>query len=135
MCIATRCLPFCARKACAPAYLVCKIPLLTRRTRPMQPAGQARRATIGYLVYNGLPACSPTRACALNGKRGWNVYQGVHAQQLAALGRVRARAKVSCIQVCHNLGFSNHRLLLSGCVQISKKPATDLYIWIFQLLF
>ena len=33
--------------------LVCKIPLLARRTRPMQPVGQARRATIGYLVYNG----------------------------------------------------------------------------------
>ena len=33
---------------------VCKIPLLARRTRPKgwQPAGQARRATIGYLVYN-----------------------------------------------------------------------------------
>ena len=30
---------------------VCKIPLLARRTRPMQPVGQARRATIGYLVY------------------------------------------------------------------------------------
>ena len=28
--------------------LVCKIPLLARRTRP---GGQARRATIGYLVY------------------------------------------------------------------------------------
>ena len=28
--------------------IVCKIPLLARRT---QPAGQARRATIGYLVY------------------------------------------------------------------------------------
>ena len=27
--------------------LVCKIPLLARRTRPMQPVGQARRATIG----------------------------------------------------------------------------------------
>ena len=26
--------------------------MLARRTRPMQPAGQARRATIGYLVYN-----------------------------------------------------------------------------------
>ena len=31
--------------------VVCKIPLLARRTRPMQPVGQARRATIGYLVY------------------------------------------------------------------------------------
>ena len=31
---------------------VCKIPLLARRaTRPMQPAGQARRARIGFLVY------------------------------------------------------------------------------------
>ena len=29
--------------------VVCKIPLLARRTRPK---GQARRATIGYLVYN-----------------------------------------------------------------------------------
>ena len=29
---------------------VCKIPLLARRTRP-RPKGQARRATIGYLVY------------------------------------------------------------------------------------
>ena len=28
--------------------LVCKIPLLARRTRPK---GRARRATIGYLVY------------------------------------------------------------------------------------
>ena len=36
--------------------LVCKIPLLARRTRPMQPVGQARRATIGYIVYN-TPAC------------------------------------------------------------------------------
>ena len=35
----------------SPAFrVVCKIPLLARRTR--QPAGQARRATIGYLVYN-----------------------------------------------------------------------------------
>ena len=32
--------------------IVCKIPLLARRTRPKAPAGQARRATIGYLVYN-----------------------------------------------------------------------------------
>ena len=32
--------------------VVCKIPLLARRTRPKQPAGQARHATIGYLVYN-----------------------------------------------------------------------------------
>ena len=35
--------------------VVCKIPLLARRTLPKswtkQPAGQARRATIGYLVY------------------------------------------------------------------------------------
>ena len=30
-------------------FLVCKIPLLARRT---QPVGQARRATIGHLVYN-----------------------------------------------------------------------------------
>ena len=30
-------------------HIVCKIPLLARRTRPV---GQARRATIGYLVYN-----------------------------------------------------------------------------------
>ena len=30
--------------------LVCKIPLLARRTRPV---GQARRSTIGYLVYKG----------------------------------------------------------------------------------
>ena len=29
--------------------VICKIPLLARRTRPV---GQARRATIGYLVYN-----------------------------------------------------------------------------------
>ena len=29
--------------------VVCKIPLLARRTRPI---GQVRRATIGYLVYN-----------------------------------------------------------------------------------
>ena len=33
-------------------YLVCKIPLLARRTRPK---GQARRATIGYLVYKSVP--------------------------------------------------------------------------------
>ena len=32
--------------------IVCKIPLFARRTRPMQPVGQARRATIGHLVYN-----------------------------------------------------------------------------------
>ena len=37
--------------------LVCKIPLLARRTRPMQPVGQARRATIGYLVYKIRPCC------------------------------------------------------------------------------
>ena len=37
------------RKRGVPITLVCKIPLLAQRTRP---AGQARRATIGYLVYN-----------------------------------------------------------------------------------
>ena len=31
-----------------PLPLVCKIPSLARRTRP---AGKARRATIGYVVY------------------------------------------------------------------------------------
>ena len=34
-----------------PLWFVCKIPLLAQRTRPMQPIGQVRRATIGYLVY------------------------------------------------------------------------------------
>ena len=31
--------------------VACKIPLLARRTPPMQLVGQARCATIGYLVY------------------------------------------------------------------------------------
>ena len=49
-----------------PCMIVCKIPLLARlyarylcsrdalglKAEPMQPVGQARRATIGYLVYN-----------------------------------------------------------------------------------
>ena len=35
----------------ASGLVVCKIPLLARRTRPK---GQARRATIGYLVYNDM---------------------------------------------------------------------------------
>ena len=42
--------------------LVCKIPLLARRTRPMQPVGQARRATIGYLVYKNNAAGRPSAA-------------------------------------------------------------------------
>ena len=51
--IVARTWPFGRVRARAKVYciLVCKIPLLARRTRPMQPAGQARRATIGYLVY------------------------------------------------------------------------------------
>ena len=67
---------------------VCKIPLLARRTRPMQPIGQARRATIGYLVC----------------------IQDTLSSRAAPLGRVRRASKgilhisilytrVSCIQI------------------------------------
>ena len=60
--------------------LVCKIPLLARRTRPMQPVGQARRATIGYLVYN-------------RRSRGVDILD-----QVCALGQ--ARAKTGYLVVC-----------------------------------
>ena len=64
---------------------VCKIPLLARRTRPMHPVDQARRATIGYLVYKHTFCVHGTRS-------------SIVARALGLAIRVRALAKMSCIQ-------------------------------------
>ena len=88
---------------------VCKIPLLARRTRPKggRPVGQARRATIGYLVYKHcLRNTKIISANILNfNKRAW-VYQflkilSVCMQYSVARARARLSARddrVSCIQ-------------------------------------
>ena len=98
--------------------LVCKIPLLARRTRPV---GQARRATIGYIVFN-LCSCD-----ALGQARRSTIRYLVYNSDLSAwipqIGAIRSDPSTHILPLGTHYSDSFARIHTHG--SLCSVPSTD----------